>query len=448
MAPLHASSSFALEGTLAQKLGLVILCLFPLASIANDFSFRLLSSSAYITTVFGILLPGLWLLSGNPFRSLRDSAGRVWILFLLCLGMSAVFSKDVMAAFNIIGSYAFHSWLPLVYIATFALTLRDLRKLVLFLVVADVGIIVDCILFGVAKDLRFRVPGSIFFDNPNDLSLWLLLVAAHATYLFFEKTVWLKMTGVTILATAVALTIRTGGRGAFVALIVFGATAFVLTKRRLRFAILALVVAALFLIFTPATLVRRLTQISVHPELASGGSKAERAALASQRDRMSLLLQSVKYAFRHPFLGLGPGQFATTIERDFSKSGNSQSGKGSHNVYTQLASECGIPALVLYVVVLATTLFSNYRIFRRCTNEPTLREGAALAYCLFASMLVYSVCTLFFSAAYNSQVPTIAGMTIVLRLVMRPMTAPEHSNAVFPRLGIEESREALSLGAV
>jgi O-antigen ligase len=132
--------------------------------------------------------------------------------------------------------------------------------------------------------------------------------------------------------------------------------------------------------------------------------------------------------------GVGPGQFAVAAAGDAAKNGTRANWLGTHNSYTEIASECGLPAFFLYVAVIVVTLRSNFRIFRRTAHLAEYQDLSALAFCIFSATLVYAICTFFFHIAYSSYLPSIAGMSVALRLA----TSPRLWNS---RPGIELTRD-------
>jgi len=131
---------------------------------------------------------------------------------------------------------------------------------------------------------------------------------------------------------------------------------------------------------------------------------------------------------------VGPGEFAVAAYGDSLKEGTSTPWLGTHNSYTEVASECGIPAFLLYVSVIVLTLVSNFRIFRRTSGMAELSDLSALAFCMFSATLVYAICTFFFHIAYSSYLPAIAGMSVALRLGTHPSLWSSRAKWV-PRAG-------------
>jgi O-antigen ligase len=95
---------------------------------------------------------------------------------------------------------------------------------------------------------------------------------------------------------------------------------------------------------------------------------------------------------------------------------------GTHNTYTQISSECGIPALLFYLAVIGLCLRSNFRIYLRTRDRPAAHQLAGMSRCLLAGMLVYAVSAFFFHMAYSAYLPTLAGFTAALQLAASPLT--------------------------
>jgi len=194
-----------------------------------------------------------------------------------------------------------------------------------------------------------------------------------------------------------------------------------LSKHRLRLILIGAPCAALILLIAPAGVFHRLT---LFDSSGADAGASDQAALGSQAQRLSLLQQSVATALSHPWLGVGPGQFAVDASAELAREGKPALWLGTHNSYTEVASECGIPAFLVYTTVIFLVLRSNFILYRRSTN----RDTSALAFCLFAAAFAYAVCTFFFHIAYSSYLPAIAGVSIALRLakpseVDRPIPA-------------------------
>jgi O-antigen ligase len=92
---------------------------------------------------------------------------------------------------------------------------------------------------------------------------------------------------------------------------------------------------------------------------------------------------------------------------------------GTHNSYTQVSSECGIPGFIFYTGVLVMCLRLAYRMYKAARDKPELRDVMALSWCLFCGLVVYAVGTMFFHMAYTGGLPLLSGMTLALWLATK-----------------------------
>jgi O-antigen ligase len=131
----------------------------------------------------------------------------------------------------------------------------------------------------------------------------------------------------------------------------------------------------------------------------------------------------------HPLFGVGPDQFPNAVQQDAARSGQHTEWLGTHNSYTQISSECGIPALIFYAAVMVFCLRSNFRLYLGARDRPAQGELAALSLCLLAGTCVYAVSACFFHMAYSADLPMLAGFSVALQLVSRVGQSPAHSHA-------------------
>ena len=81
------------------------------------------------------------------------------------------------------------------------------------------------------------------------------------------------------------------------------------------------------------------------------------SAIASTDARMRLLTKSIKYTLYHPLFGVGPGMFAVAEDKEAHANGlRHGTWQGTHNSYTQVSSELGIPGCIFYVLVIFWSL--------------------------------------------------------------------------------------------
>jgi hypothetical protein len=405
---------------LGQRFGFVVLCVFAISGYANEFAVQLFNAKAYISTISWMLLPVLLVLSGNLLRGFRDKIGVLWFGFLAWLVLAIPFSVWKGGSFALLVSYVPHGWLQLSYYAAFLVSVRHCRRLMFFIIASNFFLLLDCFLFGSAKNGRFEISHSIFFTNANDLALQLLIAITQFMYLLYQRQVWKHLVGGAAILVTLTYMLKTASRGAMLAVVILALIGFLFAKNRMRLALIGVPVALATLVLVPSSVFHRLTLIGFQPENLTATSMDDASAVASQMERMGLFRQSVTYAITHPLFGVGPGQFAVAAYGDAVKEGGQSPWLGTHNSYTQVASECGIPAFLLYTSVIVIALISNFRIFRRTANVPASSDLSALAFCTFNATLAYAICTFFFHIAYSGYLPCIAGMSVALRLGTDP----------------------------
>ncbi|HEV8037522.1 MAG TPA: O-antigen ligase family protein [Bryobacteraceae bacterium] len=408
------------EATLVQRAGFVLMCIFAVSGYVNEFALRYFHVKAYISTVSWVVLPLLLVLSGNLLRGLRDMTGRLWLFFLLWVTLAVPFSVWKGGSAALLLGYVSRGWIQLYYYSAFLIAFRYCRRFMFFLIASNVMLLLDCFLFGATASGRFAIPDSIFFANANDLALQLLIAVTQFLYLLYQRQVWKHLLGATGILLALMYMLKTGSRGALLAALTLALVSILFGRNRIRLAIAGVPIALALLLLVPSSFFHRFTVIAFQPQSMAVRDSSDASAVASQIQRMALLRLSVTYAITHPLLGVGPGQFAVAASGDAAKEGKVPNWLGTHNSYTEIASECGLPAFFLYVAVIVVTLRSNFWIFRRTAHLAEYRDLSALAFCFFSATLVYAICTFFFHIAYSSYLPSIAGMSVALRLATSP----------------------------
>ncbi len=230
-----------------------------------------------------------------------------------------------------------------------------------------------------------RVTGVLggVFENPNDFA-FIIALAFPLCFAFMlrtssplRKAFW--VVGLVLMAYMVMTTYSRAGLialvvGAGVTLWEFG------VKGRRHHLILLTALAGILLFFVghPANYADRVKSIFDPDQDLTGSAQA----------RQDLFYRSIETTLEHPLLGVGPGNFENI----------SGTWRETHNTYTQLSSEGGIPALLLFLIILRLA-FSKVRLAKRIV--PRQSELGLLASALRASLASFAVGAVFSSAAYQ-----------------------------------------------
>lgn len=407
------------------SVGFVLYCAYILSGFANDWAIRLLGNKVYISTITVLLLPVAWLLSGNALRGLQRPVGRWWAAFLIWMLLATPFSVWKGGSAMLLWNYVPRGYLQFFYICAFATSIRRCRSLMFVNIAGAVVLLLTCVKFGSVGDGsdygRFLIPQSLFFSNANDLGLALLLGITSFWFLVSQPGIGKRIAGMLGILLCVIYTLKTGSRGCLLALIALSFLIFLFSRNKVMTVLIALPIIGITLLMLPSATRHRLLLFGTETEAVDAQGSSDVAAIGSQLERRELFKTSVALTLQHPLLGVGPDEFAVAMAGDRAKIGLRSPWLGTHNSYTQVSSECGIPALICYCAVLFLSFRTNLRIFRQSRDNPALKDVASLSFCLMAGILVYAVSTFFFHIAYSGGLPILAGFSLALRLAAEPL---------------------------
>jgi O-antigen ligase len=178
----------------------------------------------------------------------------------------------------------------------------------------------------------------------------------------------------------------------------------------------ALVVIALFalLLLAPPTFWARMGTVLGETNSLNGVSAS---AAESTADREQLLKDSITYTLEHPILGVGIGNFA--IVRGVRSGGDPGAWLGTHNLFTQISSENGIPALLLYLALVVVLLKNLARIAFSPARDPETAELRLCARASVVSIVVFIYAGSFAHLAYDYYFYYLAGIGVGLQAAAR-----------------------------
>jgi O-antigen ligase len=126
--------------------------------------------------------------------------------------------------------------------------------------------------------------------------------------------------------------------------------------------------------------------------------KVAASAQESAEDHVAVLVRSIQYTLDHPIFGLGLGNFQVASGTELRRP---DAWMGTHNTFTQISSEAGLPALFLFVGLLITAVRSMARVDKvLAVNQETL-ETRMMARATLASLLAFAFGAFFVHLAYE-----------------------------------------------
>jgi O-antigen ligase len=150
-------------------------------------------------------------------------------------------------------------------------------------------------------------------------------------------------------------------------------------------------------------------------------------AIASADARNYVLRQSILATLAHPVFGVGMGEFQNYEGRTSREKGQQGYWHETHNAFTQVSSELGIPALLFYVAGIISTYRMLNRLYSNALGRPRSPEDrkiAITAFCLMLSLIGFCTASFFLSLAYRFYLPALTGLTISLVRAARQTWKP------------------------
>jgi O-antigen ligase len=255
--------------------------------------------------------------------------------------------------------------------------------------------------------------------NANDFAAYLLSLLPFLLWVVLSsRSFTLRALAFLGVGFGIYLILRTASRGAVLGLGV-GCLFFLwrgTTRQRIALLVLAPVAVAAVVSFVPRNALVRMSAFSAPADDAGESDDAGVAleASGSAAIREYLLWKSVEYAFENPLFGVGPGLFATFEGTHGHALGAHGYWRAAHNSLTQVASECGIPALLLFLAAILSTLRLLNSAYREARKRPDCQDIRTAAFCVMLGVAGYCVAVVFLSAAYAAYLPAMGGLSVAI----------------------------------
>lgn len=277
------------------------------------------------------------------------------------------------------------------------------------------------ILRGTLVDGRLALPVGMY-SGPNELAAAMVLGILYLLYTAtdLQMSVLRRSLSALMVIPLFWVMLRTGSRGALVCVGML--ILMLILRQRLVMRITLLFVSGLVvllsLVILPNTLKLRYSVLlghSIEAESVSTDQEADRLieASGSANQRVQLLKKSLAITLRHPIFGVGPGNFASKENEEARLLGRPKGlWLGTHNTYTQISSEMGIPGLLFFLFCLygcwsaIRRTESQYRNPQQAWEQRTLHT----AYFMRLTLVYYLVLFFFEHIAYGPFWPFLAGL--------------------------------------
>jgi hypothetical protein len=206
---------------------------------------------------------------------------------------------------------------------------------------------------------------------------------------------------------------RTGSRGGLIGLMAIGVYFFFKGSAGTKVGILALtgiIVVCVTYLLPDAVRSRYALLLGSRPQNLSSTELV--AAAGSAEGREHLLTQSLIITVQHPLFGVGTGMFAVA-ENNVAKAQGMSRGlwHETHNMYTQVSSENGIPAGIFFItmLVVASKTLSRIVASGKDSVDPVIIDASRTAYWLRIALLGSLASGFFLSTAYTVELLVLVG---------------------------------------
>ena len=224
------------------------------------------------------------------------------------------------------------------------------------------------------------------FDN-NGAALMLAMVVPFCYYFFQAEQRWWRWGYLFCMIAVAHAVMLTNSRGAMLsAILAFVGMVVTTKKHKWRMILLAMVMGACVL---------SLAGESVRTRFLSFTSKEGRTKDASAQSRYGSWAAGLKLAKDYPLFGVGPRNSNVYVIHY----GADEEGRTIHNLYIQMAADCGFPALMLYLGIYFSAMVWAWKgavmVKNHTTHEQRWHHCISLA--CFWSLALFMVGAFFLS---------------------------------------------------
>jgi O-antigen ligase len=347
-------------------------------------------------------------LSGGLRRSFRGRPAYYWTGFACWMLIATPFSSWPGGSAAGCLDYWKSSLIMLFIVAGLIFEWRDVKKVMTVIAVAGVVDLFIVRMFRLDSSSRVALSfGTI--GNSNDYAAHLLLVMPFLLWIALTGKLVLRIGAALCLAAGLYLILATASRGALVSLAVDALAVAILgtARQRIGLALIGPLAAVILLATVPTEALQRMSTV-----WNKSISTAQAASAGESADAREYVLRtSIRYTFEHPLFGVGLREFANYEGRHEQVIGGVRGyWHETHNSYTQVASECGIPALLLF----ASGIISTFLLLRKTLKEARRRPGCQdirnAVFCILLGMIGFCTAITFLSFAYYFYLPALGGL--------------------------------------
>jgi len=402
-----------------------------------------------------ILLIGL--LMTNELTVITRSRTTRWLLaFSIWIGLCIPFSFWPGGSF-LVFTKVLQSLLLVAFILAFIRTLREVARA--FTVVGLAAGVITVVSFISSSDVANRqgMGGSASLADPNFYALYLLVGTGFLCLTAVQNRGFVRFLALALVPISLAGILRSGSRAGLLTLVAGVIIFLIYASRKQRTIVVSACAIGLLvgLVFLPESIKTRFSShwlssrgfSTLFSDSRAAGNEAEFEAngdvsaeqtsdmttgQASSEARLYLLRRSLILTAKNPIFGVGPGQFMEAEAADAAKSGARGAWHYTHNTYTQISSECGIPGLVLFT----GTLFLGYAGLSSLRRHAPTKNIRQMAFFLQTTYFMLIVGAFFLSLGYGGLPIVMIGFSEAFKRAARRHIKRTVPQITQPELGL------------
>lgn len=413
---LTLSASTAATHDPVNKIGFFLLSLYFFFNYSRILDIT--APSLHIPLFIGLALYAMAALAGSVQRALATTPGKLLIALTVLMLFAAVFGAWRGGGIRLLTQQWFKAFPFYFVVIGLCLTTNQVFRFMRTICVALTLMSLVALWRGENVLGRLIIDNSRFAD-PNDLALVCLIGIPFCCFLVARRENKLqRVAGLLMILPLLYATARTGSRGA--ALGMAGGLLYVFLKAspflKITMAVgLVMVGATAAVVLPPEVYLRYVGATADAPNSPGELAAAESSATA----RLFLLKESIAITLVNPVFGVGAGNFPV-VENDRAKASGLTRGSWhvTHNMYTQVSSENGIPAALLFIAVLGLGVRATKRTLNVAKFHPDAESVSKAAFWLRVALLVFSISGFFLSVAYTDMLPLLSGLAVAFELAV------------------------------
>lgn len=424
--PSASSVSPAAVASPLIAIGFALTCVYVLIAFGRlpEIAVYFLKTSGYMALIVTLTTFPVALLTGGIWKAIASPLGTVWFALHAWVVLTLPFSGHRSASVLALQYVATSMPLALYSAAFFGTTLERLQKGIQAFAWAGV-VALGWIEFSSKADSgdnRLQAFGT--FGNSNEVAIFLLGMVPLFLYVVTLKGCWWPTRILFAGATAWSFwtVILTGSRSGLLTIGILTLTLFATMSvaNKMKFVVVVVTVGVLLASATPEQIKARFSTImnsEVEKDTVASG------AVASSESRVALLEESIRATLQHPLFGTGFAAYVDVVSEESKKEGRKALWQVSHNMYTQISAETGIPGLALFLGIFYIAARTHFRVLKARRLSPELGELGRISTALLYTMLVVVFNGCFTSMAWSWAIYEMVGLAIAVWYVHSSLTA-------------------------